>query len=178
MSLVPGSLLAGMQKLTGEGHAIGVVVVDEQSQLGGGGFAETTAQQRLLAFANNMNYPVWLVELNPNPANANLPTHTKLRGLLPPGTPVVTKQSLNAFSGTNLHALLQAANIDAFVLMGYNVNCCVKHTAVGGFTNPANKMVKPGATQRGYMVLTCQAVLRGGVATWWQEPGVRFYASL
>jgi len=179
MPMVQGSLLAGMQHLTATGNTVGVVVIDEQSadaDTAPESAIETFAQQRVLLFASRMDYRIWLVELNPNPMNPNLPTRTRLRAVLPIDTPIVTKQQLNAFTGTNLHNLLQAAGIGAFVIMGYHVNCCVKQTAVGGHTGPRNTGPNnPGGTQSGYLVLTCPEILRGGAAVWWNEAGVRFY---
>ncbi len=179
MSIVRGSLIEEMQRLAANGHNIGVVIVDEQIEEVGPVSDITRAQQAVILFARDMNHPMWVVELNPNPAaNPNTPTNSRLTRHLPPGTPVVTKPFLNAFIGTNLHALLQASNIDTFVLMGYATNCCVARTAVGGFTRPSHRVAQAGASQLGYLVLTCQQVLRGGNAAWKMEPGVRFLSDL
>ena len=181
MTIYAGSMLAEVQRLQGLGYTVGVVVVDEQ---GDGGYEETYDQQAVLMFASRNGCPVWLVELNPNAGNEpNLKTRVRLRALLPPGTPVVTKTSLNAFVGTNLDHQLTAHHVSAFVIMGFAVNCCVRQTAVGG----PEKRVGPhvhGATDHGYVVMSCPQILRGGqaneggTAIWRHEPGVWFFNSV
>ena len=175
MAHVQGSLLAGMQEATATGDHIGVVLVDEQTDLDRS-HEETFSQQRVLMFASRMDYPIWLVELRPNPVHHHSPTQTRLRALLPLTTPVIVKQMFNAFTGTNLHALLQAATIDGFVVMGFEVNCCVRQTATGGYPGHGNTgQHAPGAVQHGYYVLTCPQVVRGGTANWSNANGVLFY---
>ena len=182
MARFPGSLMAGMQQLAAEGDTIGVVLIDEQSDDGGGSHPETDAQRKLLLFASRMNYPVWIVELDRSRGTRpRQPTLKTLRALLPPEVVrqdrIITKTGWNAFAGTDLQDLLQAKNVTAFAVAGYAADCCVRQTAVGGY--PGSKKTEAafqrGATQLGYLVLSCTQILRGPPATWQNERNVRFY---
>lgn len=182
MSIITQGLRAAMQAYHQDGHHLGVLVIDEQTA---GPYPTTPFQQQVLGTANLLGLPVWIVELNPG-VNApapppNLPTQPALANLVP-GAQVVTKPHINAFASNaqpNLHGVLQAANIDMLVVMGYNTNCCVRATSVGAADGPGpNARHRPGATQLGYTVLTADQVLRGGVATWKREQGVRFYTAV
>lgn len=171
-----GSLIGGMENATNENYKVGVVLIDEQSSGGSKVYPETSYQQKIIVHAKEKKYPIWVVELNPKRGEkANLPTHSALRDMLPEGTPVVTKTKLNAFESTDLHDLLQAAKITAFAVMGYNTNCCVRMTVTGTTASNSDVVTAKGGIALGYLVLSCQEVLRGGEATWFDEPGVRFF---
>ncbi len=211
MAIYPGSLLEAIPKLKIEGCSIGFVVVDEQSspespkkvelsvleqkraEVVEKNYAEVTAaQNKLIEFATQFNYPVWFVETNTNVISKDLrPTRVDLRELAPKNICVVPKTDTNAFSSSNLFDELMNAKIDTIVLLGYEVNCCVRMTAVGGDPGPcpkgkpSGKPLQRGATTIGFLVLTCQQVLRGAnqkgeapMAVWMNESNVRFYANL
>lgn len=165
-----------MDNAANENYKVGVVLIDEQSTDGAKTYKETENQKKVILHAKQKPYPIWVVELNPKPGEKpNLPTHSALRDLLPEGTPVVTKTKMNAFESSNLHELLQAANITAFVVMGYETNCCIRMTATGTTGSKSTAVTSPGGTALGYIVMSCQEVLRGGEASWAEEPGVRFF---
>ncbi|ADV84984.1 isochorismatase hydrolase [Terriglobus saanensis SP1PR4] len=173
----PGSLLDNVQTAIKRPDVVGVVVVDEQGDPPAA-YPQRPHQQQVLLFAARFGLPVWLIELNPNPANPNIATRTQLRAFLPQNVPVITKRGLNAFHNTNLLAQLQHAHVDTIVLMGFASNQCVKLTAVGGHegspTNPGP--FNDGATGLMLTVMTCQNILRGGsVGDWIATPGVEFY---
>jgi hypothetical protein len=211
VAIYPGSLLEAIPKLKIEGCSIGFVVVDEQSspespkkvelsvleqkraEVVEKNYAEVTAaQNKLIEFATQFNYPVWFIETYTNIVSRELrPTREDLSKLAPKSACVVPKTDSNAFSSSNLFDELMNAKIDTLVLLGYEVNCCVRLTAVGGDPgpmikgNPSGKPLQRGATAFGFLVLTCQQVLRGQdmkgeapVATWRGDHNVRFYANL
>ena len=182
MARIAGSLMAGMMDLERRGERIAVALIDEQSAPRDPATDVVSQGQRMLiAFAVRMGYSLFVIELNPTitgPRPApNRRTHVGVRALLPPNTPVVTKPHLNAFDRTNLHALLQAQNITVFVVAGFETNCCVKRTAVGG-PDGNEGPVKPGATQHGYTVASCSEILRGQAPVWADDAGVLFYSKI
>jgi len=211
VAIHPGSLLVAIPKLKLEGCSIGFVVVDEQSspaspkkvelsvleqkraEVVEKNYAEVTAaQNKLIEFATEFNDPVWFVETYTDVISRDLkPTRADLRDLAPKSTYVVPKTDTNAFSSSNLFDELMNAKIDTLVLLGYEVNCCMRMTAVGGDPGPcfkgkpSGKTLQRGATALGFLVLTCQQVLRGqtlqgetSMAVWMNERNVRFYATL
>jgi hypothetical protein len=198
-----GSLLNAILQLKAELFSIGFVVVDEQSstappkegEMSGRAVKEaevTAAQNELIKFATQHNFPVWFVETYTNVISRDLrPTRADLRELAPKNLCVVPKTDINAFSSSNLFDELWNAKIDTIVLLGYEVNCCMRMTAVGGDPgpmikgNPSGKPLQRGAATIGFLVLTCQQVLRGltlkgetSMAVWMNERNVRFYANL
>lgn len=180
MSVINGSLSAAIQTYHGAGDQVAVLIIDEQGNIPA---PVLQNQQQILALAQVLGLHIWLVELNPHvnrvhpPPPANRPTNA---GLVVPGAHVLTKPHINAFASNalpNLHLQLQAAGITMLVVMGYHVNQCVKATSVGG-PDRAGGLHRPGATQLGYIVMSCDQILRGGQANWQLETGVRFYTAL
>jgi nicotinamidase-related amidase len=200
MTTFAGSLLEAIPKLKLDGRSIGFVVVDEQStpetptkgELGAFEKNEaevTAAQNKLIEFATRFNFPVWFVEIAST--GGSKPTRADLRELAPKNLCVVPKTAMNPFTSSNLFEELKNAKIDTIVLLGFQVNCCVRMTAVGGDPGPFSKgkpsgnALQQGATALGFQVLTCQQVLRGQntdgdifSANWKNEDNVRFYSSL
>jgi hypothetical protein len=171
-----GSMLQRVQDDIKSGGKIAVIVVDEQAS---GVYDETYKQRQVLAFATAHKLPIFLVELNPNPSQPTIPTTVHLRTLVPPGTTRLSKTGFNAFHGTELKALLDKADVDTIVLMGFATNMCVRMTAVGGYTGRNNTGEHTlGATQLGLSVMTCQDILRGGPASWSGEVGVELYSAV
>ncbi len=181
MSLIDGSLMGAMQDFMSDGSVVGVLLIDEQDARNRV-HPETGFQRQVLVFAQRMGCPIWVVELNPSvargPLRPNLPTRAGLRAVLPPNVPVVTKPHLNAFSGTNLHGLMQTANVRGVVTMGYHSNCCVRSSSVGAYRGRGRNHFQSGMTQAGYMVMSSNLVLRGGQPTWWNERGVKIYSQM
>ncbi len=169
------SLFDGIEYQLTRGAKIGVVVVDEQSDQH---YSETSDQRKCIDFAVKSNFPVWLVELNPG-TGPTVRTSIYLRGMLPPATSVITKATLNAFHKTGLRDRLNAKGIDTIILMGYASNQCVRITSVGGHLGQNNTgEYTMGALQHGFLVMTCQQILRGGPASWATQEGVEFFSSL
>lgn len=98
---------------------------------------------------------------------------------------MLNKAFLNAFDTTTHPYLPQTLSRHGLephaggrlVFMGQKSNQCVRLTAVGGSDKPGNPH-KDGATQFGYVVMSCQQVLRGGPATRRGAPGVVLYNHL
>jgi len=134
-----------------------------------------------------LGLPVWLVELSPSGpvARPRERTMVRLRAMLPRNTPRVAKQRFNAFEGTDLLARIHNAMVLSYlVVMGHEVNCCVKQTAIGGSYKPSSPFVE-GATGNGFKVLTCDDILSINSkhwdpvkADWWDHMRVEYYASL
>ena len=174
--------MARINTLVGQGHKIGVLIIDEPEPKPPVADADvkkiTRDQQTLLAFANGQGCKFWRIELSQRGIAGEHPTSLRLRGFLPPDTPVVTKKHLNAFTETNLAGQLQTAGVTHVVVLGHETNCCVKQTAVGGPPKPERDPVA-GATQLGYTVLTSPLVLKGRDAPKWTgEAKTEFYAKL
>lgn len=167
-----------MTAYTQQNHNLAVFVIDEQ---GGGVYPQEPAQQLVLQRAQQLGLSVFLVELNPGINNPVPPPNRPTKPALHVhGAQVISKPHINAFASNahpNLHNALQGLGVGMIVVMGYSSQQCVKATAIGGPDRP-NGTWRPGATQLGYVVLTSQSILRGGPATWWDTPGVRFYAQV
>ncbi|MBX3264067.1 MAG: isochorismatase family protein [Labilithrix sp.] len=184
------SMMARMAQLSGQGAAVGILVIDEPVSADR---EDPNAvpdhirdMQTVLVYAGWERHPVWLVELSPGPEqNPTSRTMVRLRGMLPPSTPAVLKKRFNAFEGTNLRELLRAANVTShLVVMGHEVNCCVKQTVIGGRYKPSTPF-EFGAVGLEYTVLTSDRVLSingepkgpGGVkADWADHVAVEYYA--
>lgn len=179
MSFIQGSLCTEINTYHQEGHQLAVLVIDEQGGIPQPYLAD---QKQVLNTAQQLGLPVWLVELNPHinrvvPPPPNRPTNA---ALVIPGAQVLTKPNINAFASDahpNLHQQLRLAGTTMLVVMGYHVNQCVRATSVGG-SGRRGRLNRPGATQLGYIVLSCNQILRGGQATWGLESGVRFYSAI
>lgn len=180
MAEIDGSLIAQIGELSANEVTVGVLVIDEQQDFTG---SQTLIenQQQLLVACGRFSCRFWLVELNPRAGIAPTSrTLLRLRALVHAATSIVAKTRFNAFEGTNLHASLLARGVSShLVVLGHEVNCCVKQTAIGGRYKPGQPVV-PGATGRGYTVMTAEAVLssNGRQADWKQERDVEFYTTL
>ncbi len=189
---VNGSLMAKVGELAARGVKVGMLVIDEPVSAD----REDTlavpphirAMQTLLVFGVREGLPVWLIELCPGEVHApSSRTMVRLRGLLPTSTPAVLKKRFNAFEGTNLLTLLQDAGVTThLVVMGHEVNCCVKQTVLGGKYKRSTPFVF-GAIDLRYKVLTSDHVLsingapkgpHGTKADWADHVDVRYYAHL
>lgn len=178
---LPIGLLEAMQQCHDDGEPLGVLVIDEAD---GTAYTQTPHQLRVLQQAQALGQVVILIEINPE-LNHDARAHTisSRRAFLPYVHQVVNKRFLNAFDGDSYPDLQRTLNLcglprgSKLVVMGYAVNQCVRLTAVGGPDKP-NQAPKPGATQRGYTVLTCPQILRGGTATWRNDRGVRYFSRL
>lgn len=183
--LPPGTgLLQAMQEQHEAGICLGVLIIDES---GDPGNAETASQIRVLEKAHELGLPVFAIEINTelihDPRSHIIQTPTSL---LKYAHKVINKPAFNAFDDgvqPNLEATLTLAGLrknDAkLVIMGYHVHQCVRLTAVGGWEKPGNTgKLHQGATGRGYKVLTCKAILRGGDVTWRATNGVEFFPRL
>lgn len=195
MARVKGSLMEAMwEDFVKGGEKVGILLIDEQHQVDQKNpnlevkipksMANLRYQQTLLAYAQYLGCPMWYVESDaptvmgqPQP---ELPTTERLRGLLPPKTPLIKKPYYNAFEGTDLEAQMTKAKLEAVVVLGYETNFCVKFTAIGGSRSKEGKTAfVSGAVQRGWPVLTCQKILNGLTDALWQdEEGVCFYDRL
>ena len=174
MSIINGGLRDAMREYAAGGERLAVLVIDEQSGVHQE-FVE--AQDAVLRAAVELKLPVWLIELNPG-LKQGKPSKPTVQHLKIGGARVCQKPHINAFAVNthpNLREELKRDGVSMLVVMGYNVNCCVKVTSVGGKDDSAGKLWRPGATQLGYTVLTSGWILRGGEADWWDQPGVRFY---
>jgi len=176
MSLIPGRLSDAIRDYHNAGHQLAALIIDEQTDEVHG---ETAAQHQVLNIVQQYGIPVWHVEVNTQMYNDNPPPNDPTtRYLAVPGAHVLTKPLFNAFASDahpNLHNQLQAANISMLIVMGYATNMCVKATSVGGPDDRHGHRHRPGATQLGYIVLTCDQILRGGQANWKRYTGTRFY---
>ncbi|HEX2830567.1 MAG TPA: isochorismatase family protein [Burkholderiales bacterium] len=180
MTLKAGSLCGAMQSIAPKKIAVLIIdqpeppkpVPDEQVP------DLVRYQQQLLAFANSIGCRFWRIELSQHGIVGKSPTATRLKGLIPPSTPVITKQRFNAFEGTTLKADLATAGVTHVVVLGHMMNCCVKYTAIGGAYRKTDPFVH-GATGNGFKVMTQRKVLSGvGDADWVNEQDVSFYTSL
>jgi nicotinamidase-related amidase len=106
------------------------------------------------------------------------------------GPPVILGEAGDPATWIDLHAWLQGRGVRRLVVLGNQVNACVKGTVIdelvaldwfprvlepGKVIEPA---LIPGAARRGYTVLTCHEIVWSGEADWTNEPGVEFYDRL
>jgi hypothetical protein len=176
MVAATGGLLDGVSALARNGTAVGVLVIDEQSDAA---HAQTNAQRMVIAACRGMDFAFWLIELHPKVTSTPHMTSVQLRTLLPPDTPRIRKRSWSGFYGTTLGAELAATNMTHVVILGMQANMCVEATAVGKRTGRNGTGVfQDGAVQQGITVHTSELILRGGPAAWSGHPDVRFYATL
>ncbi|MBX3205717.1 MAG: isochorismatase family protein [Labilithrix sp.] len=181
-----------MAELAGRDITVGILVIDEpvtadrQDPMAVPHHIRN--MQTVLVYAGWEQHPVWLVELSPGPVHSPASrTMVRLRGMVPPSTPAVLKKRFNAFEGTNLLELLRAANVTShLVVMGHEVNCCVKQTALGG-RYKASTPFEFGAVGLHYKVLTSDHVLSingaptgpgGAKADWADHADVEYFARL
>lgn len=168
----PGGLLSEIARCHAAGDQVGIVLIDEGEL--DREHAETRAQRRVLALAAELGLPVLAVEIDTELADGGETPGNDTRGeFLAKAHAVVKKPHLNAFDDNArppMQATLGALGLNPgackLVIMGYATDQCVRLTAVGGENKPGERPLHRGATQRGYEVLTCQAVLRGGDASW------------
>lgn len=179
---VPGGLLSEITRCHEAGIAVGIVLIDEGETERE--YDETAAQRRVLALAAELGLKVLAVEIDTELAKGGETLGNNTRGeFLEKAHAVVKKPLFNAFDDNAkppMQATLGSLGLNPgacrLVIMGYNTNQCVRLTAVGGENKPGQLPLHRGATQRGYEVLTCQAVLRGGAASWAKAPHVHFFA--
>lgn len=178
-----------MKAYKGDGHKLAILIIDEQSDLAP--YYKTTAQREILEAAKVLNMPIWRIELNPNYSpGSGTPNRPTIPALAYYTDNILTKPGPNAFApntSLNLHAALSREEITMLVVMGYSRNMCVRASATGDWKSRVASTFIPGATQFGYIVLTSNAILRGGSAAgesgatltgWELAPGVRFYTEL
>lgn len=189
-----GSLMEAIWKdYITQGKKVGILLIDEQTAFPDDpnvvvqpplAMKNLRYQQTLLAYAQYLACPIWCIENNPTIGSKdpkpNRPTTIRLRGLLPPNTPCITKPFFNAFEGTDLEHELLTKQVKAVVVLGYETNFCVMFTAIGGSrTKDGKAAFVDGAVQRGWPVLTHGNILNGWKeAIWQEEKGVHFYAQL
>jgi hypothetical protein len=180
MGLVAGSLTEGIQKAAKNG-VVAVLIIDQPEpklQVNVEVPFLTRAQQRLLGYAASMGCKFWRIELSQHGIVGAFPTATALKAYLPMDAPIITKQKLNAFEGTSLAADLATAHVTHVVVLGHEMNCCVKQTAIGGSYRRNDPFIA-GATGNGLEVLTTREVLSGnGDPSWIDAPKVTFYTTL
>lgn len=162
---------------------VGVVLIDEGDAVGE--HPETAAQRQVLALAEHLGLQVLAVEIDTALAHGGITPGNNTRGEFRRYVHHTVKKPLfNAFDDNAKPPMQSALNdlglfpgTSKLVIMGYNTNQCVRLTAVGGINKP-NEPPHRGATQRGYEVLTCQAVLRGGACSWSDALRVHFFPHL
>ncbi|MCK5871080.1 MAG: isochorismatase family protein [Methyloprofundus sp.] len=164
-----GSLFDEVQICITNGVKIALLIIDEDPMAAIGEQRNVTPnQQRLLSYMqiNNclicsINFPEYYPERCPNYDS----TRPALKLLYNGHEYHLQKPHYNAFRETSLHPDLQELNITHLVIMGFDINYCIRAT-IGVSDNSIGKNVGLGATQLGYKVMTCDQVLHGGCATW------------
>lgn len=179
------SLIEMVEMLTGMGETVGAVVIDEQG--GESGDPKCKMQNALLTWLVDHGCPVYIVEFQPNYHHGQLapPTRRSIMAIVPRDTPVLIKDTNNAFNSTNLHDLLKQRDIGYFVIMGLQTDCCVRMTALGGAealwpidpSNAEQLVGTPtlGAVGFGYIVLSSDSICRDDPATWKDHLSVMFF---
>jgi nicotinamidase-related amidase len=182
MAWMIGSLLDSITRQRALGRRIGIVVIDEQTE---GAYAEAEAQRAVLDYARADGLPIWTVLLNPSLGRNNQQPTKQTNPLLGQfiDAQKIVKPSFNTWVGAqpDFEQIIKDSGVNTLVVMGRMTNQCVKMTAVGGYEKPNNDTTwQSGATQRGYMVMTSSAVVRGHVqqVPWGCEPGVLCYSDV
>lgn len=181
----PRGLIAEMEHRHRQGTPVGVLLIDEDERDDGAVYGETAAQRTVLEHAFRLGLKVFIVEINTelkhDPRSHTIGTRQEF---VKYAHRILNKREFNAFDADtypNLQTTLDAAGLPAetssLVVMGFAANQCVRLTAVGGQDRPSGPH-KDGATQRGYTVLSCLQVLRGGAPSWTNARGVVFLDDL
>ncbi len=178
------SLIEMVEMLIGTGETVGAVVIDEQGPEPNDPKFEM--EKALLVWLVGHGCPAYIVEFQPNFSDGNLGPSTRrsIMDIVPRDTPVLIKDTINAFNSTNLHDLLRKRDIGYFVIMGRHTNCCVRMTSLGGAEelwplNPGGD--KPvgtptlGAVGFGYIVLSADSICREDPAIWKDHMSVMFF---